>query len=142
MRTLLLPILALAMFCGCTKIQSEGQSPRNHKELVFIQKCENQNNQRACEILLERAQSMCDNYHTFGCAVLYYIHSPGKINFYIKDISQKELRKNAVFYLTKACMLGDDLMCRILERWKINLKRISIKNEPLFPYPIGFAKLF
>lgn len=138
MKIFLSLILMLAGFYGYAKVQGADGSLES-KKVVFTQKCESEHDQGACEDLFKRAQLMCDNYYAAGCAGLYYIYSSDKVDFYVKNISQKELRKKAVFYLTKACMLGDDDMCQILEKWKMDLEKIVMRNDSLPPpNPIRF----
>lgn len=123
MKKFLILALMLFAFYGCAE-----------KSLTTM--CEKESNVEACQTYYVKARVKCNDYDPSGCHSLAYIHQHNlyeddidKYNFYVKNISEKELYKNYLMYQVKACMLGDQVICQYLEKWKIELENDS-RNNP------------
>ncbi|ARJ57010.1 hypothetical protein [Campylobacter cuniculorum] len=125
MKKFLILILIFFTFYGCT-MDVSNQTPKETREQALIRMCENENNEQACQALFIEARIACDNYNPTACGILGgMIYTPQRINLFVKNISQKELYKKSIMYLTKSCMLGHPLACQQLEQIKVFLENYN-----------------
>lgn len=140
-KILILVLMLFAFYCyaECAETNTSKQTPKVSKKTkqapkesriqALTRMCENEGNEEACQTLYVEARVGCNDYDAIACSNLGYMHTDNKYNFYVKNISQKELLKNKIIYVVKACMLGSQEDCKILERWKISLENYS-RNNP------------
>lgn len=127
MKKILISVLMLFAFYGCATMDTTPQESRGE---ALIRMCENEGNEEACQAYFVEARIECNNYNVGGCAKLaYIIYDPQKVDFYVKNISEKEQLKNRLMYTVKACMLGFQPACQSLERLKMTMEDY-IRNNP------------
>lgn len=125
MKKLSLVLMFFAFYGGYAQMDT---TPKESAGQTLTKMCESENNEEACHSLLTQARQGCENYNQISCAYLAYVYQPEKVNFYVKNISEKERFKNWLMYMKKACVLGNQLACQNLESWKTSLEDYTKSN--------------